>query len=101
MPISRKQMQELTDAEYRNILELFAEHILPVNHPDHLRVYRVAKRLVMANHGKEMENLSWQVSVVDSEEMNAFVLSVSLLFYKLIKREKCDTITNHFSLIDF
>lgn len=101
MPISHKQMQELTDAEYRNILELFAEHILPVNHPDHLRVYRVAKRLVMANHGKEMENLSWQVSVVDSEEMNAFVLSVSLLFYKLIKREKCDTITNHFSLIDF
>lgn len=79
MPISHKQMQELTDAEHRNILELFAEHILPVNHPDHRRVYRVAKRLVMANHGKEMENLSWQVSVVDSEEMNAFVLSVSFV----------------------
>ena len=88
MPISHKQMQELTDAEHRNMLELFAEHILPVNHPDHHRVYRVAKRLVMANHGKEMENLSWQVSVVDSEEMNAFVLSVSFLFYKLIKRDK-------------
>ena len=88
MPISHKQMQELTDAEHRNMLELFAEHILPVNHPDHRRVYRVAKRLVMANHGKEMENLSWQVSVVDSEEMNAFVLSVSFLFYKLIKRDK-------------
>lgn len=88
MPISHKQMQELTDAEHRNMLELFAEHILPVNHPDHRRVYRVAKRLVMANHGKELENLSWQVSVVDSEEMNAFVLSVSFLFYKLIKREK-------------
>lgn len=88
MPISHKQMQELTDAEHRNMLGLFAEHILPVNHPDHRRVYRVAKRLVMANHGKEMENLSWQVSVVDSEEMNAFVLSVSFLFYKLIKREK-------------
>ena len=77
MPISHKQMQELTEAEHRNILELYAEHILPVNHPDHRRVYRVAKRLVMANHGKEMENLSWQVSVVESEEMNAFVLSVS------------------------
>lgn len=79
MPISHKQMQELTDATHRNILELFAEHILPVNHPDHRRVYRVAKQLVMANHGKEMENLSWQVSVVDSEEMNAFVLSVSFV----------------------
>ena len=82
MPISHKQMQELTDAEHRNILELFAEHVLPVNHPDHRRVYRVAKRLVMANRGKEMENLSWQVSVVDSEEMNAFVLSVSLFVSK-------------------
>ena len=75
-------MQELTDAEHRNILELFAEHVLPVNHPDHRRVYRVAKRLVMANRGKEMENLSWQVSVVDSEEMNAFVLSVSVFVSK-------------------
>ena len=85
MPISHKQMQELTDAEHRNILKLFAEHILPVNHPEHLRVYRVAKRLVVANYGKEMENLTWQVSVVACDEMNAFVLPVSFLFYKLIK----------------
>lgn len=82
MPISHKQMQELTDTEYRNILELFAEHILPVNHPSHLRVYRVAKRLVMANHGmKEMENLSWQVSVVESDDLNAFVLPVSFFVF--------------------
>lgn len=83
MPISHKQMQELTDAEHRNVLELFAENILPVNHPSHLRVYRVAKRLVMANLGiKEMENLSWQVSVVESEDMNAFVLPVSLFIFR-------------------
>ena len=85
MPISHKQMQELTNAEHRNVLKLFAEHILPVNHPEHLRVYRVAKRLVVANYGKEMENLSWQVSVVACDEMNAFALPVSFLFYKLIK----------------
>lgn len=83
MPISHKQMEELTNTEHRNILESFAEHVLPVSHPSHLRVYRVAKRLVTANHGKEMENLTWQVSVVDSEDMNAFVLPVSLILYEL------------------
>lgn len=80
MPISHKQMQELTDAEHRNILELFAAYILPVNHPDHLRVYRVAKQLVVANYGKEMENLTWQVSVVECEEMNAFALPNGQIF---------------------
>ncbi|KAL9950429.1 hypothetical protein ACROYT_G042924 [Oculina patagonica] len=81
MPISHKQMQELTDAEHRNVLELFAENVLPVNHPSHLRVYRVTKRLVMANRDiKEMENLLWQVSVVESEDMNAFVLPNGQIF---------------------
>ena len=31
----------------------------------------------MANQSKEMENMSWQVNVVDTEEMNAFVLPVT------------------------
>lgn len=76
-------MQELTDAEHRNILKLFAEHILPVNHPEHLRVYRVAKRLVVANYGKEMENLTWQVCVVACDEMNAFALPVSFFVLQI------------------
>ena len=77
MPISHKQMQELAEREHRNLLEAWAPHILPAHHPDHLRVFVVAKRLVMANQSKEMENLSWQVNVVDKEEMNAFVLPVT------------------------
>lgn len=78
MPISHRQMEELTNTEYRNTLELFADKILPVTDPNHLRVFRVAKRLVMANGSKEMENLSWQVNVVNCDDMNAFVLPVSL-----------------------
>lgn len=70
--------------EHKNVLELFADHILPANHPDHIRVFRVAKRLVVANLSKEMNNLSWQVNVVDSEDMNAFVLPVSCLLIKII-----------------
>ena len=77
MPVSHKQMEELTEMEYKNLLEAFADHILPANHPDHHRVFRVARRLVMANQSKEMEHLSWQVNVVDSDEVNAFVLPVS------------------------
>lgn len=79
MPVSHKQMEELTEMEYKNLLEAFANHILPANHPDHRRVFRVARRLVMANQSKEMEHLSWQVNVVDSDEVNAFVLPVSCL----------------------
>lgn len=78
MPISHRQMEELTNTEYRNTLELFADKILPVTDPNHLRVLRVAKRLVMANGSKEMEHLSWQVNVVNCDDMNAFVLPVSL-----------------------
>ena len=77
MPISHKQMVELTEKEYKNVLEAFAEHILPTNHPDHVRVFRVATRLLLANLGEEMNNLSWQVNVVESDEINAFVLPVS------------------------
>lgn len=80
MPVSHKQMEELTEMEYKNLLEAFANHILPANHPDHRRVFRVARRLVMANQSKEMEHLSWQVNVVDSDEMNAFVLPNGHIF---------------------
>lgn len=77
MPISHRQMEELTEMNHINFLEKFADHILSTSHPDHHRVFRVAKRLVMANQSKEMEHLFWQVHVVDNEEMNAFVLPVS------------------------
>lgn len=80
MPISHKQMVELTEKEYKNVLEAFAEHILPPNHPDHVRVFRVATRLLLANLGEEMNNLSWQVNVVESDEINAFVLPNGQIF---------------------
>ena len=77
MPISHKQMEELTQTEYKNALEYFGGHILPVNHPDHVRVYRVVNRLLMANYCKEMKHLAWQVNVVQNDDKNAFVLPVS------------------------
>ena len=89
MPISHKQMEELTAMEHKNVLEKYAKYILPPNHPSHVRVFRVAKQLVMANHSKEMEHLSWQVNVVDNEDMNAFVLPVS--YSAISSRELANT----------
>ena len=59
------------------MLEALTPHILPAHRPVHQRVFVVAERLVMANQIKEMENLSWQVNVVDKDEMNAFALPVT------------------------
>ncbi|XP_015774109.1 PREDICTED: metalloendopeptidase OMA1, mitochondrial-like [Acropora digitifera] len=80
MPISHKQVQELTEREHTDLLEAFAPHILPAHHPVHQRVFVVTERWVMANQSKEMENMSWQVNVVDTEEMNAFVLPNGQIF---------------------
>ena len=77
MPITNVQMNELAETEYKEILERYAECILPVNHADHTRVFRVAQRLIRANKCKEMDHLKWQVNVVFSDEVNAFVLPVS------------------------
>ena len=77
MPITNVQMNELAETEYKEILERYAECILPVNHADHTRVFHVAQRLIRANKCKEMDHLKWQVIVVFSDEVNAFVLPVS------------------------
>ena len=78
MPITQVQMQELAETEYKNVLQVCADFVLPVTHPDHLRVHRVATRLVRANTCEEMEELRWEVNVVNSDEINAFVLPVSI-----------------------
>ena len=80
MPITHAQMNELAVTEHKEILEQYAKCILPVNHPDHIRVFRVAQNLIRANKSKEMDHLKWQVNVVlADDQINAFVLPVSLM----------------------
>ena len=78
MPLGNAQMEQIIESEYKQALELCGEHILPVNHPDHIRVFRVTKRLVSSNQCKETEGIKWQVNIVDTPDMNAFVLPVSI-----------------------
>lgn len=78
MPIGNAQMEQIIESEYKQALEVCGEHILPVNHPDHIRVFQVTKRLVSSNQCEEMEGIKWQVNVVNTPDMNAFVLPVSM-----------------------
>ena len=60
------------------LLEEWADDLLPDSDPTYARVANVANRLLKANvdvqqiHGKE-----WTISVIQNDERNAFVLPVS------------------------
>lgn len=76
MPIGNAQMEHLVESEYKQTLELCGEYILPVNHPDHIRVFQATKRLLKGNQSKETDGIKWQVNVVNTPDVNAFVLPV-------------------------
>ncbi|EDO36157.1 predicted protein [Nematostella vectensis] len=80
MPVGNAQMRDVIEEEYRQVLEQCGEHILPVNHPYHRRVFEVAQRLVMANRSEEIDGIKWQVNVVDTDDVNAFVLPNGQIF---------------------
>ncbi|KXJ14754.1 Metalloendopeptidase OMA1, mitochondrial [Exaiptasia diaphana] len=80
MPLGNAQMEQIIESEYKQALEVCGDNILPVNHPDHIRVFQVTKRLVTKNQCKEMEGIKWQVNVVDTPDMNAFVLPNGQIF---------------------
>jgi predicted Zn-dependent protease len=91
-PGGREQPLALSPAEelrvgreaYQQELQKFRDHVLPDNHPDVLRVKRVVSRLVGATkiepllreiHLNERGyQFDWNVSVVQSREVNAFCL---------------------------
>ena len=57
---------------------MYADNILPVSHPDHKRVYEITNKLIMANTDEITgQHMNWEVNVVESNEINAFVLPVS------------------------
>ena len=49
MPITHVQMNELAVIVYKEVAELLEDSILPVDNPDHMRVFRVAQKLIKAN----------------------------------------------------
>ena len=54
------------------------ENILPSNHPAYKRVQSIIQRIVNSNQDLDfLQNQTWTIVVVNSEECNAFVLPVS------------------------
>lgn len=76
--VTSNQIRDIAESQWRNLLETYADHIVPVTHPDHKWVFHIAERLIRANSDEKTENINWEVNVISSEEINAFVLPVSI-----------------------
>ena len=60
-------------------MEQFKENTLPATHPYYDIVVNIARQLVAANQDfPGMSEHQWTISVIKSDEKNAFVLPVSL-----------------------
>ena len=72
--LSSNQLRDIADKESEFILQSFSEKILPVTDRRYIRVDRIVQRILQANNSKEVRALSWEVNVIDDDDvMNAFV----------------------------
>jgi len=59
--------------------EKLQDHIVPPTHPVYERVAKVVKKVVDSNQDLEfMREQTWTILVVDSEDVNAFVMPVRI-----------------------
>ena len=75
MILSKDQLEEVANVQWRNLDVELAKHRLAINHPAHMRVFRIAKRILEANVSKEVNALKWEINVIDNDDINAFVLA--------------------------
>ena len=75
MILNSNQLEEVAKVEWRNLDESLDKNKLPVHDPRYQKVYKIVKRILVANQSKEVNALKWEVNVVDSEEVNAFVMA--------------------------
>jgi len=79
--LSSNQLRDIADKESEFILQSFSEKILPVTDRRYKRVDRIVRRILQANNSKEVSALSWEVNVIDDDDvMNAFVLPNGQIF---------------------
>ena len=80
MIMNENQMREIAEREFTSLKNDMEGLFLPSNHPNHIRVYKVARRILQYNSMPEIVKRSWKVNVVDSEIVNAFVLPNGEIF---------------------
>lgn len=74
------QVKGIADKEFLALTDDLKDSILPMNHPSHMRVFRVSKRILNANISPQVTSKNWEVNVVDSDAVNAFVLPNGQIF---------------------
>lgn len=80
MIMNEHQIKEISEREFKTLSENLEENFLPVNHHSHMRVSRIAKRILDSNLCPEVVSKNWKVNVIDSETINAFVLPNGEIF---------------------
>ena len=74
MIMNEHQIKEIAEKELMSLRKDLEGLIVQTDHPNHIRVSKVARRILQYNPIPEIINKSWRVNVVDSEMVNAFVL---------------------------
>ncbi|KAI8815969.1 peptidase family M48-domain-containing protein [Fimicolochytrium jonesii] len=77
MNVSPETEMLMAKQAYEQVLQQFRHRILPPNHPYSIFVRKVARNLIKVSG---LEDLKWEVHVVDDPQKNAFVLPGGKIF---------------------
>ena len=79
--VSNQQMERLGLFQYEELLERFNNDLVPESDERYTKVSRVVNRLLEANKEvKGIDSKVWTISVIDQDDINAFVLTSGNIF---------------------
>ncbi|XP_046353546.2 metalloendopeptidase OMA1, mitochondrial-like [Haliotis rufescens] len=81
MMFTHDQMMKISKARAQVELDRYQERLVPVEHPAFQKILKIATRLVESNPDlMQMDVDKWRISVVDSPDVNAFVVPHGHIF---------------------
>ncbi|EDV22520.1 uncharacterized protein TRIADDRAFT_28764, partial [Trichoplax adhaerens] len=81
MMLSHEHLQELGKMLYDEQIQANGEHLLPTTSSQYHRVKSVVSRLIKNNGDiPQINTLHWEINIIDSNEVNAFVLPDGQIF---------------------
>ncbi|XP_046552503.1 metalloendopeptidase OMA1, mitochondrial-like, partial [Haliotis rubra] len=81
MMFTHDQMMKISKARAQVELDRYEEQLISVEHPAFQKILKIATRLVESNPDlMQMDVEKWRISVVDSPDVNAFVVPHGHIF---------------------